>query len=75
MPAGFALTNITRRRRILPPPPPRLWGGKMMRRAAGRAAPAIRLAGLALLLAAVVGMLGLPVAGGRRSGGARDARL
>ena len=61
MPAQFAPTNISRRLNFTPPP--RLWGGKMMPRAAGRAALAIRLAVLALLLAAVAGMLSAPGAG------------
>ena len=44
----------------------------MMRRAAGRAVLAIRLGALALLLAAVVGMLGLPGAGEVAAQGTRD---
>ena len=62
MPAGFALPNISRRSRLYPPSP-RLWGGRMMARAAGRAAPAIKLAVLALLVAIVAGLAGIPGAG------------
>ena len=71
MPAQFAPTNISRRLNFTPPPP-RLWGGKMMPRAVGRAALAIRLAVLALLLAAVAGLLGIPGAGEVAAQGTKD---
>ena len=53
MHAKSAPTNTTRNRLTLPPP--RLRGGKMMPRAAARAAPAIKIAILALLLALAAG--------------------
>ena len=62
MHAKSAPTNITRNRLNFTPPP-RLRGGKMTPRAAGRAAPAIKIAILALLLALVAGLAGIPTAG------------
>ena len=62
MHAKSAPTNITRSRLTLPPPP-RLRGGKMTPRAAGRAAPAIKIAILTLLLAAAAALAGIPTAG------------